>query len=125
MLGMETITNKEVNVRLDNEKGTLCLTGLLAGTMVFLYDSQGELKGKHKFALPSLTMEIPQPGNEPSELPTGSPEIYIFRDINNTGMLLIKHTGILFKWKLLISEYQSVSTSVNGNCFAAVDFLGK
>ena len=40
MLGMETITNKEVNVRLDNEKGTLCLTGLLAGTMVFLYDSQ-------------------------------------------------------------------------------------
>ena len=94
---METITNKEVNVRLDNEKGTLCLTGLLAGTMVFLYDSQGELKGKHKFALP----------------------------INNTGMLLIKHTGILFKWKLLISEYQSVSTSVNGNCFAAVDFLGK
>ena len=40
-------------------------------------------------------------------------------------MLLIKHTGILFKWKLLISEYQSVSTSVNGNCFAAVDFLGK
>ena len=62
MLGMETITNKEVNVRLDNEKGTLCLTGLLAGTMVFLYDSQGELKGKHKFALPSLTMEIPQQG---------------------------------------------------------------
>ena len=62
MVGMETITNKEVNVRLDNEKGTLCLTGLLAGTMVFLYDSQGELKGKHKFALPSLTMEIPQQG---------------------------------------------------------------
>ena len=62
MLGMETITNKEVNVRLDNEKGTLCLTGLLAGTMVFLYDSQGELRGKHKFALPSFTMEIPQPG---------------------------------------------------------------
>ena len=58
MLGMETITNKEVNVRLDNEKGTLCLTGLLAGTIVFLYDSQGELRGKHKFALPSLTMEI-------------------------------------------------------------------
>ena len=50
MLGMETITNKEVNVRLDNEKGILCLTGLLAGTMVFLYDSQGELRGKHKFA---------------------------------------------------------------------------
>lgn len=109
---METITNKEVNVRLDNEKGTLCLTGLLAGTMVFLYDSQGELKGKHKFALPSLTMEIPQQGtyvlvmSHPNCQP-GSPEIYIFRDINNTGMLLIKHTGILFKWKLLISEYQS------------------
>ena len=26
------------------------------------YDSQGELRGKHKFALPSLTMEIPQQG---------------------------------------------------------------
>ena len=38
MLGeMETITNKEVNVRLDNQKGTLCITGLLVGTMVFLY----------------------------------------------------------------------------------------
>ena len=86
MLGMETITNKEVNVRLDNEKGTLCLTGLLAGTMVFLYDSQGELRGKHKFALPSLTMEIPQHGHlcfgdESSELPTGSSANYIFRNI--------------------------------------------
>ncbi len=30
MLGeMETITNKEVNVRLDNQKGILCITGLL------------------------------------------------------------------------------------------------
>ncbi len=57
---MDVITNKEVNVYLDNEKGTLCLTGLLAGTMVFLYDSQGELKSKHKFALPSSTMEISQ-----------------------------------------------------------------
>ncbi len=106
MLGMETITNKEVNVRLDNEKGTLCLTGLLAGTMVFLYDSQGELKGKHKFALPSLTMEISRTGylcfgNEPSELPTGSPENYIFRNIKNTGMLLIKHTGILISMETL------------------------
>ena len=125
---METITNKEVNVRLDNEKGTLCLTGLLAGTMVFLYDSQGELKGKHKFAF----IDYGNPstgylcfGNESSELPTGSPEVYIFRDINNAGMLNKKHTGILFKWKLLISEYQSVSTSVNSNCFTAVDFLGK
>ena len=86
MLGMETITNKEVNVRLDNEKGTLCLTGLLAGTMVFLYDSQGELRGKHKFALPSLTMEIPQPGTyvlvmKLFELPTGSSANYIFRNI--------------------------------------------
>lgn len=41
---MDVITNKEVNVYLDNEKGTLCLTGMLVGTMVFLYDSQGELK---------------------------------------------------------------------------------
>lgn len=38
---MDVITNKEVNVYLDNEKGTLCLTGMLVGTMVFLYDSQG------------------------------------------------------------------------------------
>ena len=55
---MDVITNKEVNVYLDNEKGTLCLTGMLVGTMVFLYDSQGELKEKHRFALPSLTLEI-------------------------------------------------------------------
>ena len=47
---MDVITNKEVNVYLDNEKGTLCLTGMLVGTMVFLYDSQGELKEKHRFA---------------------------------------------------------------------------
>ena len=31
---MDVITNKEVNVYLDNEKGTLCLTGMLVGTMV-------------------------------------------------------------------------------------------
>ncbi|WP_294472599.1 hypothetical protein [uncultured Bacteroides sp.] len=55
---METITNKEVKVHLDNEKGTICLIGLLAGTMVFLYDSQGELKEKTQFALPSLTLMI-------------------------------------------------------------------
>lgn len=48
---MDVITNKEVNVYLDNEKGTLCLTGMLVGTMVFLYDSQGELKEKHRFAI--------------------------------------------------------------------------
>lgn len=59
---METITNKEVNVHLDKETGTLCLTRLLAGTMVFLYDSQGELRGKHQFALPSLTITIPRHG---------------------------------------------------------------
>lgn len=59
---METITNKEVDVQLDNEKGTLCLTKLLTGTMVFLYDSQGDLKGKQKFALPSITMIIPKRG---------------------------------------------------------------
>lgn len=59
---METITNKEVDVQLDNEKGTLCLTKLLTGTMVFLYDSQGDLKGKQKFALPSITMIIPKHG---------------------------------------------------------------
>ncbi len=59
---MDVITNKEVNVYLDNEKGTLCLTGMLVGTMVFLYDSQGELKEKHRFALPSLTLEISRKG---------------------------------------------------------------
>lgn len=59
---METITNKEVNVHLDKETGILCLTRLLAGTMVFLYDSQGELRGKHQFALPSLTITIPRHG---------------------------------------------------------------
>lgn len=53
------ITNEKVKVRLDNEEGILCLTGLLSGTMVFLYDSQGELKSKHKFALPSLAMQLP------------------------------------------------------------------
>ncbi|SCH40958.1 Uncharacterised protein [uncultured Bacteroides sp.] len=63
MLGeMETITNKEVNVRLDNQKGTLCITGLLVGTMVFLYDSQGELRGKSKFELPSISMLVPKYG---------------------------------------------------------------
>ena len=55
---MDVITNKEVNVYLDNEKGTLCLTGML----VVLYDSQGELKEKHRFALPSLTLEISRKG---------------------------------------------------------------
>ena len=59
-MGMETITNKEVNVHLDKEAGALCLTGLLVGTMVFLYDSQGELRGRHQFALPSLTITIPK-----------------------------------------------------------------
>lgn len=59
---METITNKEVKIRLDNETGTVYLTGLLAGTMVFLYDSQGELKEKAKFDLPSLTIPISKQG---------------------------------------------------------------
>ena len=59
---METITNKGVNICLDNESGELCLTNLLSGTMVFLYDSQGELKEKHRFALPSLTLEISRKG---------------------------------------------------------------
>ena len=38
---MDVITNKEVNVYLDNEKGTLCLTGMLVGTMVFLLIRRG------------------------------------------------------------------------------------
>ena len=36
----------------------VCLTNLLSGTMVFLYDSQGELREKHQFALPLLTITI-------------------------------------------------------------------
>lgn len=59
---MDTITNKEVNVRMDYERKTLNLTGLLAGTMVFLYDSQGELMEKCQFTLPSITMAIPKCG---------------------------------------------------------------
>ena len=59
---METITNKGVNICLDNESGELCLTNLLSGTMVFLYDSLGERKEKHRFALPSLTLEISRKG---------------------------------------------------------------
>lgn len=38
---MDVITNKEVNVYLDNEKGTLCLTGMLVGTMVFYMIRRG------------------------------------------------------------------------------------
>ena len=59
---METITNKGVNICLDNESGELCLTNLLSGTMVFLYDSQGELREKHQFALPLLTITISKQG---------------------------------------------------------------
>lgn len=47
---------------MDYKEGTLNLTGLLSGTMVFLYDSQGELIEKSQFALPSLTMAIPKYG---------------------------------------------------------------
>ena len=77
---MDVITNKEVNVYLDNEKGTLCLTGMLVGTMVFLYDSQGELKEKHRFALPSLTLEISRKGTY--VLVMSHPN-YIFRNIKS------------------------------------------
>ena len=59
---MDVITNKEVNVYLDNEKGTLCLTGMLVGTMVSLYDSQGELKEEQRVNLPSLTLDIAKKG---------------------------------------------------------------
>ena len=47
---------------MDNESGELCLTNLLSGTMVFLYDSQGELREKHQFALPLLTITISKQG---------------------------------------------------------------
>lgn len=59
---MEIITNKEVEVHLDRDKGTICLTGMLAGTMVYLYDSQGELRGKCKYVEDSLTLNIPEYG---------------------------------------------------------------
>ena len=52
---METITNKGVNICLDNESGELCLTK-------FLYDSQGELREKHQFTLPLLTITISKQG---------------------------------------------------------------
>lgn len=85
---MDVITNKEVNVYLDNEKGTLCLTGMLVGTMVFLYDSQGELKEKHRFALPSLTLEISRKGTyvlvmSHPNWSAGSKKNYIFRNIKS------------------------------------------
>ncbi|MDD3037364.1 hypothetical protein [Bacteroides sp.] len=57
---MRTITNKGVCVSLDN--GTLYVSGLLVDTMLFLYDSQGELCGKCKFILPSITLTIPKKG---------------------------------------------------------------
>lgn len=59
---MEIITNKEVQVHLDKDKGTICLMGMLSGTMVYLYDSQGELRGKDKYVGNSLTMDIPEYG---------------------------------------------------------------
>lgn len=59
---METITNKEVNVRLDDEKGIIHLTGLLAGTMVFLYDVRGELQAKRKSEASPLAIAIPERG---------------------------------------------------------------
>lgn len=60
--GMETITNKKVNVHLDKEVGTLNVADLLENTMVFLYDSQGELIGKYRFVNPSLTLIFPRQG---------------------------------------------------------------
>lgn len=59
---MEIITNKEVKVLVDNEQGTICLTGMLTGTMVFLYDLQGELRGKFRYAESELTLTIPEIG---------------------------------------------------------------
>ena len=60
--GMETITNRKVNVHLDNVKGTLDLSGLLENTMVFLYDSQGGLVGKYQYASPSIKVVVPTKG---------------------------------------------------------------
>lgn len=53
------MTNKEMNVRLDNDGGILCLTGLLVGTMVFLYNGVGELQIKQVYALPYLSLVLP------------------------------------------------------------------
>lgn len=60
--GMDTITNKEVQVYLDNDEGTLKLTGLLVSTLVFLYDSQGDIMGKYMYVSPSITVTVPKPG---------------------------------------------------------------
>ena len=57
---MRTITNKGADISLDN--GILYVSGLLADTMLFLYDSQGELCGKSKFTMPSITLNIPKRG---------------------------------------------------------------
>lgn len=61
-MNMEIITNKELKILLDNEQGAICLTGMLVGTMVFLYDSQGELRGKFSYAESELTFQIPESG---------------------------------------------------------------
>lgn len=57
---MQTITNKEASVSLGGE--TLYVSGLLVDTMLFLYDSQGELCDKCKFILPSVALTIPRQG---------------------------------------------------------------
>lgn len=59
---METTTNKDVNVLLNSESGTVCLTNLLPDTMVYLYNSQGGLQVKQRFALPSLNLMLSERG---------------------------------------------------------------
>lgn len=59
---METIVNKKANIQFNKENGNLCITGVLANTMVYLYDINGELSGKYLYLPPSLNIQIPQRG---------------------------------------------------------------
>lgn len=95
---------------MDNESGELCLTNLLSGTMVFLYDSQGELREKHQFALPLLTITVSKQGTYVLVMshPNCQPEVqedYLYRDIKEVGKFLGKPTDFLFFVLCLISEY--------------------
>ena len=59
---MEAMNNKGVNLHLDIDKGTVSITGLLADTMVYLYDSHGKLKAKSQYILSSLVFALSEYG---------------------------------------------------------------
>ncbi len=57
---MDLITNNKVNIQLNYKKKWICLSDILTGTMVFLYDSQGQLIGKCQYAIDSITFRVPK-----------------------------------------------------------------